>query len=151
MGARFDNSTAFDDMDHIGVGNRRQSMCHHQCGPTSCRRVESLLDNALAHSVERRGRFIEQQHGRILEQHARDRDALLLAARQSVTALPHHGVVAIRKADNRVVNIGGPACTFKLVHRRLGLCVSQVLRDRRVEEVCLLGDDSDALHDRFLA
>ena len=54
------------------------------------------LDQPLAHGVEGGGRLVEDEDPRILEQHPRDRDPLLLAARQLVAAL----------ADDRVVALG---------------------------------------------
>ena len=61
-------------------------------------RVEALLDRRLDLGVERRGRLVEHQDRRVLEQHARDRDALALAAGQLDAAL----------ADMRVVAACGP-------------------------------------------
>jgi hypothetical protein len=51
---------------------------------------QRALDFALGAGVERAGRFVEQQDRRVLQDGARDRDALLLAARQLQPALAHH-------------------------------------------------------------
>ena len=48
---------------------------------------ERRLDQALGLGVERRGRLVEDQDRRILEDRARDRDPLPLAARQTDAAL----------------------------------------------------------------
>ena len=58
---------------------------------------QGRLDEPLADGVERRGRLVEDEDARVLEQHARDRHPLLLAAGQLVAALADHGVVAVRQ------------------------------------------------------
>ena len=50
-------------------------------------RLQRLLHRALALRVERAGRLVEQQDRRVLEHHARDRDALALATREFVGIL----------------------------------------------------------------
>ena len=62
----------------------------------SVSRPSARLDQPLADGVERGRRLVEDQDPRVLEQHPRDRDPLLLAARQLVAAL----------ADDRVVAVG---------------------------------------------
>ena len=53
-----------------------------------------VLDRELDLAVERRGRLVEDQDRRVLEDHARDRDALALAARELDAALADVRVVA---------------------------------------------------------
>ncbi len=70
-----------------------------------CIRVFRLLWIAdLDFGVECAGGFVEQQDGRVLQHHARDRDALALAAGQLHAALAHVGVVAV--AAVRVGQVG---------------------------------------------
>ena len=49
----------------------------------------------LGFGIERRGRLVEQDQRRILDQRARDRDALALAARKAQPALADQRVVAL--------------------------------------------------------
>ena len=60
------------------------------------------------HGVERRGRLVEDQDPRVLQQDAGDRDPLLLAARQLVAALADDRVVAIGQLGDPVVDRRGP-------------------------------------------
>ena len=60
--------------------------------------VERVLHGALALRVERRGRLVEEQDRRVLEDRAGDGDALALAAGQRHAALADLGVVALRQA-----------------------------------------------------
>ena len=57
-------------------------------------RVEARLDRGFDFAVERRGRLVEHQDRRVLEDDARDGDALALAAGQLDAALADMGVVA---------------------------------------------------------
>ena len=57
-------------------------------------RAETLLDRGLDLAVERRGRLVEHQDRRVLEDHAGDGDALALAAGQLDAALADMSVVA---------------------------------------------------------
>ena len=64
---------------------------------------QRLLDRPLGLGVERRGRLVEDQDRRVLEEHARDRQALLLAARELDAALADDGVEAVRQGGDEVV------------------------------------------------
>ena len=57
-------------------------------------RAERRLDRGLDFAVERGGRLVEHQDRRVFEDHARDGDALALAAGQFDAALADMGVVA---------------------------------------------------------
>ena len=57
--------------------------------------LERVLDLPLGVAVERRGRLVEQQDRRRLQDRAGDGDALLLAARELQAALADLGVVAL--------------------------------------------------------
>ena len=52
----------------------------------------------LGRGVDRGGRVVEDQHARVGEQRARDRDPLALAAGQRQAALADARVVALRQA-----------------------------------------------------
>ena len=73
--------------------------------------VQALLDRGLDLGVERAGGLVEQQDRRVLEHHARDRDALALAARELDAALADMRVVARRplaspSAGDELVRLG---------------------------------------------
>ena len=68
---------------------------------------DRLLHGALQFRIEGRGGFIEQDDGRVLDQRARDGDALALAAGQLQAVLADRGVVARREAFDEIVGVGG--------------------------------------------
>ena len=59
-------------------------------------RLQRGLHLPLGFGVERRGRLVEDQDRRVLEQRARDRQALALAAGQAHAVLADQGVEALR-------------------------------------------------------
>ena len=69
------------------VRDRDHGLARHQG-------AEALLDRGLDLAVECGGGFVQHQDRRVLEDHARDRDALALAAGELDAALAHLGVVA---------------------------------------------------------
>ena len=60
------------------------------------RRCQRLLHGQLAFRIERAGRLVEQQDGRIAQDGAGERDALALAAGQRHAALAEPRCVALR-------------------------------------------------------
>src|SRR6516164_3627762 len=64
-------------------------------GIEAAARQQLRMGVALGVAVERRGRLVEDQDRRALEDRARDGDALLLAAGELETALAHFGLVAL--------------------------------------------------------
>ena len=108
--------------------------------------LQRRLDQPLRVRVERAGRLVQDQDARVLQDHARDGDALLLAAGELVAALADHRVVALRAAPR--CGRGSPPRAPRASSsssRGVGLGVAQVLADRRVEEVRLLRHHADHL------
>ena len=68
-------------------------------------RSSSRLDGALGARVERRRGLVEDHQRRVLQEGARDRDALLLAARKLHAALADHGVVLLRQRQDELVHL----------------------------------------------
>ncbi len=65
-----------------------------QGGPAGQGRVEGTLQGDLGLAVQVRGRLIEDDQARTLEEQAGNRQPLLLAAGQAVTAVAYDGVNA---------------------------------------------------------
>ena len=85
------------------------------------------LDEPLADRVERAGRLVEDEDARVLEQHAGQRDALLLAARQLVAALADDRVVALGQLRMRSWMAARRAAAWSSRSVASGLRVSEVL------------------------
>ena len=100
--------------------------------------VERLLHGALGLGVEGARRLVEDQDRRVSQDRARDRDPLLLAARESVAPLADHRLVALGETLDQVVDLGGPRRVLDLGVGGVGLREAEVVRDRGVEQVGLL-------------
>ena len=73
--------------DRVRVGHRRQAVRDDQRRLALRGALQLGLDRALVGRIERRGGLVEDQDRRVLQQRARDRHALLLAAAQLQAAL----------------------------------------------------------------
>ncbi len=109
---------------------------------------ERALHGDLGLGVEVRGRLVEHDDVRRLEQQPGQGEALLLAARQPVAAVADHGVEPVGQRLDQRQDLGAAQRLLELVLGRVGLGVEQVGADRVVEQVRVLGDHADHLAQR---
>src|SRR5688572_1532956 len=95
MSSLADDAAAVDDDNPIGILGGGQPVRDDQRGAALHESLERLLHQSLAFGIERARGLVEQQDGRILEDGARDRDALLLTTREARAALAEEAVVAL--------------------------------------------------------
>ena len=142
--AELDDAAALEHGDAVGVADRRQAVGDDDRRAPGQRGIERRLHLRLVVVVEVARRLVEDHHGRILEQQAGDRQALLLAAGQAVAAVADDGVEAVGQR-RRWCRGSAPRrhAATQLVGGGVGLGVAQVVADRLVEQVRVLGDDAD--------
>ena len=143
VGAALDDAAVLEHEDLVGIDDRRQPVRDDQRGALARDLGELGLDDLLGARVERDGRLVEDQDGRVLEQRARDRDALLFAAGELEAALADHRVVAVRQRFDEGVDVRGARRGDDLLARRLGPAVGDVVVDRVVEQHGVLRNDAD--------
>jgi hypothetical protein len=80
MGATLDDAPLVDHDDQIRLADRRQPVRDDQAGAIGQQRFERGLDQLLVVTVERARRLVEDEDARVLEERARDREPLPLAA-----------------------------------------------------------------------
>ena len=95
-------------------------------------------------AVERRGGLVEQQQRRVLEERARDGDALALAAGEFHAALADDGAHAGRQLFDEVAARRDRSFEH-LVVGRVRPAVADVLHDRAMEHRNVLRHDADGL------
>ena len=81
MRATLDDAPMIEHQDLVGIHDRRKPVRDHERRVTTGDAIELGLDGALRFRVEGRGRFVENENARILQDRARDCDPLFLAAR----------------------------------------------------------------------
>src|SRR5918993_3176322 len=79
VGAPLDHPAGLEHEDLVGRRDRGQAVGDDQAGPAGQGLGERPLHGRLVLAVEMAGRLVEDHHRRVLEQHAGDGDALLLA------------------------------------------------------------------------
>ena len=124
----------------IGAPYRREPVRDHHHGAALHQVGQRRLHQRLALRVERRGRLVQNQDGRVLEDGAGNGDALLLAAGKPKSFFADHGIVALRHVHNEIVR---QCVARRLFHQRalrVRLAVSDVVVHRVVEEDGLLRD-----------
>jgi hypothetical protein len=143
MGAALGDTAAVEDDDLVGMDDRRQAVRNDDGGATTLDRLERAEDRRLGAAVQGAGRLVEDQDRRVLEQRARDRDPLFLAARQFQPALADPCRIAFglpldegrdRRARRRPLDLG---LTGTLAP------IGDVVADRVVEQHRILRHDAD--------
>ena len=89
-----DHAPMLEHEDARGIADRGEAVRDHEGGAALHHFVERGIDLGLGDGIERAGRLIENQDRRILQQRARDRQPLPLAAGQHAPALAGIGVEA---------------------------------------------------------
>src|ERR1700730_3813744 len=132
-----------DDDDRIGAGHKREAVGDDDDRAVAGDGREVLLDDVFALGIERTGGFVEYQHRRIVNEGARDRQALALPARQIGRALLEHRRVALRQPLDEFVRAGELGGTDDFVQRGGRLGHRDVLAHRAAEQKILLQYDAD--------
>ena len=144
-----DDPAPVDHEDHVRRQDRREPVRDRDRGSAVHERHQRRLDQPLRGRVERRGRLVQDQDPRILQDDPGDREPLLLAARELVAAFAHDRVVPLGELRDPVVDVRGARRGVEFLLGRVGAPVEQVPADRRVEQVGLLRDDADQVAERL--
>src|SRR5262249_5633670 len=102
-----DEGCRVEDEDAISVHYGMQAVGDHDGRAALAKVLDGALNLALGFGIERGGRLVEQDEWSILEQRARDCDALALAAGELQSVLPDGRVIAARKGHDEVVRVSG--------------------------------------------
>ena len=78
MGSLFNKLAIVHHQNPVGALHRGQAVGDHQGGSVAAQGFHGALHGALALRIERRGRFVEQEHRRVAQDRPGDGDALLL-------------------------------------------------------------------------
>ena len=87
MGALLHQPAVLQHEHHVGSANGGEPVSDDECGPADHQPVERVENDVLGARVDRRGRLVQDQDRRALEERPRDADALTLTAREHRAAL----------------------------------------------------------------
>src|SRR3954452_22785466 len=138
-----DHPAGLPHHDLVGVDHSREPVRYDQRRPPLGHALEVRLERQLRPRVERRGRLVQHQDGRVLEDDAGDGDPLLLAARELQAALAHDRLVAFGHAGDEVVDLRHAGGGLDLGLAGSGPAVGDVGRHGVVEQYRVLRDDAD--------
>ena len=106
MGTALHDRAVLHHQDRVRRTDRRETVGDHDGGTAFQRGAQRLLDGGLIGRVQRGGGLVEDDHPRLGDQQAGDRQALPLAAGEPVAALPHHGVQPVGQGPDHVFEPG---------------------------------------------
>ena len=107
--------------------------------------VQRPLDELLRGRIDAGRRFIENEHGRVLEQRPRDGDALLFSHGELYAALADMRVVAFRQDRDELVHASRARHLLDFRPGRTGPAEAEIVKNGTVEEKRLLRNDADLL------
>ena len=131
--------------DDVGVRHVLQPVGDAEDGLPPPEAVERGVHLGGRGGVERGRRLVEDEDGGILDDRPGDGDLLALAAREADASLRDDRVVAVREAQDELVDVGRARRGLHLVDGGVGLPVGDVLADGGAEQDRLLEDDADLL------
>ena len=143
MGAALDDTPGFQHQNLVGIDHGRQPVRDHERGLVARRTLQLALDGALVGGVERRSGFVEDDDWRVFKQGAGDGHALLLAARKLEPPLADHGVVALGRGGDEVVDARRLGRRHHVFVQSPGAAVGDVVGHGVVEEHGVLRHDAD--------
>ena len=103
------------------------------------------LDGVLALVVKGARGLVQNEDARVAQKHARDGDALLLAAGQPRAALAHERVVAVGQRADELVDVGLARRLLDFGLGGAGAAVGDVLPHRAAEQIHVLLHDADGV------
>ena len=143
MTAPLDDATGLEHDDLIGIDDGRQPMRNHQRRAVRGDRPQGILDGRLVARIKRRGGFVEQEHRRVLEQHAGDGHTLFFAARQLQAALAHRRVPALRQRGDEGTQLRRIGGRVDIGGCGIRLAIGHVVAQAVVKEHSVLRHDAD--------
>ena len=110
--------------------------------------LQRLLHRLFRLGVQCRCGLIQDKDARVLQEGARDRDALALPAAELDPALADARIVALRHRLDEVVGVRSQGSRLDLPLGRIQLAVDDIIAHGAAEERRLLRDDADLLAER---
>jgi len=111
--ARFHHPAVLEHQDAVGLFHRRQAVGDDERGAPGQKPAERLMQTPFGVAVERRGGLVEDDDLGVGDDHARDRQALPLAARHAHALAPHCRIQPMRQRGDGSEQLRGGRLEFK--------------------------------------
>src|SRR5271165_3676213 len=148
MSPRFRDASALQDYNFIRAADGGKTVGDYDDRAMRHEILEGALYQHFGFCIEVGSSFIQNKDRSVLEQCARNGDALALAAAELEAALADNGFVAFRHAVDELFSHGVSRGLADLVLLRFGLTVSNIVGHRIVEQEGLLRHDCNLLTKR---
>ncbi len=145
MRAALDDPALLHHQDQVGTQHGGKPVRDDDGRAPASARSSARCTAASEFGVQMRRGLIQHHQVRRLQQQPRNGEPLLLAAREAVAALAHHGVQALGKRLDRIQDLRIAQRFADLFVTRLGPRIEQVRAQRVVEQMRLLRHHADAL------
>ncbi len=126
--------TLLEHVDVVGIDNLADVVRDDDDGAARLDGIDARLDLFGGDGIETGGGLVEENDGRVLEEHTGDGDALLL----STTELQCLCLKTVGQLHNLVVDIRLLGCLHHVVVGGVGVAVFDVLLDAAVEDMVFL-------------
>ena len=143
VAARLHQPAPVQHQDAVGGDDARQPVGDYQRRLADHQPLERLLDRRLVLRVDAGQRLVEQQYRRRLQQRPGDGKPLALSAGEPDAALPDPRVVPVRQLGDVLVGVRRARGLLHLGRRRVRLAEAQIVGDRPLEDVRVLGHDRE--------
>ena len=143
-----DDRAAVHHEDLVGVMDRRQPVRDHERRAAGHQPIQRLEDHRLRPRIDRRGRLVEDENRRVLQERPGDADALALAAGQPDAALADRRLVAPGSREMKSCALAAVAAATISSSRGVELAVADVVGDRAREQHRILRHEADVVAQR---
>src|SRR5690349_2377370 len=137
-----DDPPLIEDDDPVGPLDGRETVRDDEHGAPLEERLERLLHEKLRFRIEARGRLVEEEDGRILEDGARDGEPLTFAAREAYAPVSDLRAVPLGHVEDEALRVRGAGRAVDRLLVGPFHAVRDVAPDGVVEEDRLLRDDA---------
>ena len=137
--ARLNDAPMLEHVDLVGIDDLPDVMRDDDHRTSALDGVDAGLNLLCGDGVEAGRRLVEEDDRRVLDEHAGDGYALLLAA----TELERHRVEAVGQLHDLIVDIGLPCRSHHILVGSLRMAVLDILLDGAVEDMIFLKHEAD--------
>lgn len=141
--SRFCDASRLHHDQAVGPVQGGQAMGDGDHSPASREVRQGHVNAFLSFQIQGSCRLVQDQDARIMQDGARNGDALVFASRESLSLFSYLGFISIRKIHDEVVSLAETGRLHHLGMLGIGFGVANVLRDGAREQERILGHNNN--------